>query len=206
MALFFYLFASLMVLSSILVISSSNPVYSVLWLIFAFCNASGLMVLMGAEFLAMMLIVIYVGAVAVLFLFVIMMLDIRLTELKSILKNNLSISILVAVIMLADLIIIIMLGTQSIQFDRAKEFVTPGDINNIYAIGNVLYTDFILPFQAAGIILFVAMIACIALTLRYRTGVKRQNIRAQLTKTKENSLTMNNIKLSTGVDGIKYDE
>jgi NADH-quinone oxidoreductase subunit J len=206
MALFFYLFASLMVLSSILVISSSNPVYSVLWLIFAFCNASGLMVLMGAEFLAMMLIVIYVGAVAVLFLFVIMMLDIRLTELKSSLKNNLSISILVAVIMLADLIIIIMLGTQSIQFDRAKEFVTPSDINNIYAIGNVLYTDFILPFQAAGIILFVAMIACIALTLRYRTGVKRQNIRAQLTKTKENSLTMNNIKLSTGVDGIKYDE
>ncbi|WP_253308448.1 NADH-quinone oxidoreductase subunit J [Rickettsia endosymbiont of Orchestes rusci] len=205
MPIFFYLFATLITISSVCVVLSKNPVYSVLWLIFAFCNGSGLMILLGAEFLAMMLIIIYVGAVAVLFLFVIMMLDIHLSTAISQLKENLFLSIVVALVMFTDLIVIILLGTKNINFNSDKLFAIPNNITNTEAIGLVLYTDFILPFQIAGIILFVAMISCITLTLRKRSGVKRQNISQQNSKNKANAILMTNPDLNKGIEGIKYE-
>lgn len=204
MIIFFYLFSSLILISSILVVASKNPVYSVLWLIFAFCNASGLMILLGAEFLAMMLIVIYVGAVAVLFLFVIMMIDVNFTELKGELMKNLSAAIFLGLLLFADLVLIISLGIKT--YDVSPHYPIPKDIGNVYAIGMVLYTDFILPFQTAGIILFVAMISCISLTLRVRIGVKRQNISKQLGKNKSNSVSLVKVQSNLGVGGIKYDQ
>ncbi len=204
MELFFYLFASLMIISSCLVIISKSPVHSVLWLIFSFCNASGLMILLGAEFLAMMLIVIYVGAVAVLFLFVIMMLDIHLIYVTPQLKKNFKVSSLVGLIMLIDFIVIILLGTKNITFNNGTIPVF-SSLSNSKAIGLILYTDFILPFQMAGIILLVAMISCIILTIRHSKDVKRQNITNQNSKNKENSIIMLDPPFNEGVEGIKYE-
>ncbi|MGI4775462.1 MAG: NADH-quinone oxidoreductase subunit J [Janthinobacterium lividum] len=206
MAIFFYLFATMLVVSSFLVISSRNPIYSILWLIFSFCNASGLIILIGAEFLAMMLIIIYIGAVAVLFLFVIMMLNINFASFKKELYKNFWIGILAATFMLADLVIIILMATGSAHLKRVSNYTIPEDLGNVYAIGKILYTDFILPFQLAGIILFVAMIASISLTLRARKGVKRQNILSQLTRNKANSLNILRIDTTSGVEGLKYDK
>ncbi|MCC8399825.1 MAG: NADH-quinone oxidoreductase subunit J [Rickettsia endosymbiont of Platyusa sonomae] len=239
MEMFFYLFAGLMVISSVLVVMSKNPVYSVLWLIFTFCNGSGLMILLGAEFLAMMLVVIYVGAVAVLFLFVIMMLNIRFMDIIVQFKKNLLISMAVALIMFADLVLIICLGVQGIvldnmgsseianhtrvnsgEFGARSDGVTPisnrrvmsdnvlnfsSIDSNTHAIGQVLYTEYILPFQISGIILFMAMISCITLTIRHRSGVKRQNIAKQHAKNKDNCILMVKPRLSEGVEEIQYD-
>lgn len=205
MVIFFYLFATLIIISSFLVVFSKNPVYSVLWLIFAFCNGSGLMILLGAEFLAMMLIVIYVGAVAVLFLFVIMMLDMHFAEAIIQTKKNLLLSSIVALIMFVDLVLIILLGTKNIHFEPNTSLVIAANISNAHAIGRVLYTDFILPFQTAGIILFVAMISCITLTMRRRSGVKRQDINMQNSKNKANSIVMVQPALNEGIEGISYE-
>ncbi|MCC8417036.1 MAG: NADH-quinone oxidoreductase subunit J [Rickettsia endosymbiont of Bryobia graminum] len=204
MELFFYLFAGLMVVSSCLVVVSRNPVYSVLWLIFSFCNASGLMILLGAEFIAMMLVVIYVGAIAVLFLFVIMMLDTHIIYAIEQFKKNLIISVSIALIMFIDFILIILLGTKNINFEY-NNFPIAVNISNTKAIGSVLYTDFILPFQMAGIILFVAMISCVVLTVKHRKEVKRQDISKQNSSNKENSILMVTPKLHDGVEGIKYE-
>ncbi|WP_341756586.1 MULTISPECIES: NADH-quinone oxidoreductase subunit J [unclassified Candidatus Tisiphia] len=204
MEMFFYLFAGLMVVSSCLVVISKNPVYSVLWLIFTFCNGSGLMILLGAEFLAMMLVVIYVGAVAVLFLFVIMMLNIRFTDIIVQFKKNLFISIAVALIMFADLVLIICLGAKGIVLNNSQFEITSG-VTNTHAIGQVLYTDYILPFQISGIILFMAMISCITLTIRHRSGVKRQDIAKQHATNKDNSILMVKPRLNAGVGEIQYD-
>ncbi|XVN43290.1 MAG: NADH-quinone oxidoreductase subunit J [Candidatus Rickettsia vulgarisii] len=204
MELFFYLLAGLMIISSCLVIVSRNPVYSVLWLIFSFCNASGLMILLGAEFIAMMLVVIYVGAIAVLFLFVIMMLDIHIIYAIEQFKKNLIISASIALIMLVDFILIILLGTKSINFEH-NNFPIAINVSNTKAIGSVLYTDFILPFQMAGIILFIAMISCVTLTVRHRKEVKRQDISKQNKSNKEDSILMVSPKLYEGVEGIKYE-
>lgn len=205
MPIFFYLFATLITISSLCVVLSKNSVYSVLWLIFAFINGAGLMILLGAEFLAMMLIVIYVGAVAVLFLFVIMMLDMHFNKTITQLKENLALSILIALIMFADLVIIILLGTKNINFNSNVSFTLTNNISNTKAIGGVLYTDFMLPFQMAGLILFVAMIACITLTLKKREGVKRQDISKQLHHNKENTVLMTKPILNKGVENIKYE-
>jgi len=164
------------------------------------------MVLLGAEFLAMMLIVIYVGAVAVLFLFVVMMLDINFAKGKAAIRQNATFSVVIACLMLADLVVIILLGTRFIDINRSKAFAIPANISNSHAIGEILYTDFILPFQTAGIILFVAMIACIVLTLRHRAGVKRQDICMQLARSKENSLFLEKPAIGSGIIGLKYDE
>ena len=188
MAIFFYFFASLLVLGSIMVITARNPVHAVLWLIFTFCNASGLMVLMGAEFLAMMLIIIYVGAVAVLFLFVVMMLDIKSAEFKGTIGSEMGMALIIALFLFIDLVVVILLGSKVIVPVNNSQFAIDPEIGNAYAIGRLLYTEFILPFQTAGLILFVAMIASISLTLRLRTGVKRQKPSEQLKKNKENSL------------------
>ncbi|AEK75190.1 NADH:ubiquinone oxidoreductase subunit J [Rickettsia conorii subsp. heilongjiangensis] len=205
MPIFFYLFATLITISSLCVVLSKNSVYSVLWLIFAFINGAGLMILLGAEFLAMMLIVIYVGAVAVLFLFVIMMLDTHFNKTITQLKANLALSIFIALIMFADLVIIILLGTKNINFNSNVSFVITNNISNTKAIGGILYTDFMLPFQMAGLILFVAMIACITLTLKKREGVKRQDISKQLRHNKENTILMTKPILNKGVENIKYE-
>lgn len=206
MSLFFYLFASMMIISSLLVVSSKNPVYSVLWLIFTFCNAAGLFILIGAEFLAMMLVVIYVGAVAVLFLFVIMMLNVNFAKMREASRKNLTVGALVAFILFIDLAAIVMVGTKSINLEQAGRFMMSPEIGNVYAIGRVLYTDFILPFQIAGLILFVAMIACISLTLRTRIGVKRQDVFKQLARDKLNSLDIIKVSSNKGIEGLKYDE
>ncbi|WP_392505660.1 NADH-quinone oxidoreductase subunit J [Rickettsia sp. 2024-CO-Wats] len=205
MPIFFYLFATLITISSLCVVLSKNSVYSVLWLIFAFINGAGLMILLGAEFLAMMLIVIYVGAVSVLFLFVIMMLDMHFNKTITQLKANLALSIFIALIMFVDLVIIILLGTKNINFNSNVSFAITNNISNTKAIGGVLYTDFMLPFQMAGLILFVAMIACITLTLKKREGVKRQDISKQLRHNKENTILMTKPILNKGVENIKYE-
>ncbi len=205
MLIFFYLFAVLMTISSLCVVLSKNPVYSVLWLIFAFCNGAGLMILLGAEFLAMMLIVIYVGAVAVLFLFVIMMLDTHASKAIVQFKDNIVLSSLVALVMFADLVVIILLGTKNISFAFSKAFVVVNGMTNTKAIGMVLYTDFMLPFQISGIILFVAMISCITLTLQKRHRVKKQNIAQQNSKNKANAIIMTNPDFNKGIEGIKYE-
>lgn len=206
MILFFYGFATLMVLSSIMVISNRNPVHSVLWLIFTFCNAAGLMVLMGAEFLAMMLIIIYVGAIAVLFLFVVMMLDVNFSELKGRIGADMGVAFMLALLLFADLVVVTLLATKAIVPTSDYAFAIRPEIGNAYAIGLVLYTDFILPFQTAGLILFVAMVASIALTLRLRPGVKRQKVSEQLAKSKENSLLMAKLDGKSGLNNLNYDD
>lgn len=207
MALFFYIFASLMITSSLLVITSKNPVHAVLWLIFAFCNASGLMVIIGAEFIAMMLIIIYVGAVAVLFLFVVMMLDIKFTELKSTIGQETAITVTIALFLLIDIVVIILLGSKVIvPTNNNGIFAISTEITNTHAIGQLLYTNFVLPFQTAGIILFVAMVATIALTLRLRPGVKRQKISEQMKRNKENSMSITNIDCKKGLGGLNYED
>ncbi len=206
MTLFFYIFATLMIVSSVMVISSRNPVHSVLWLITVFCNAAGLMVLMGAEFLAMMLIIIYVGAIAVLFLFVVMMLDINVSELKA--KDGLSVYVLslMGVFLFIDLVVVVLLGTKVSVSSSSYSFAIYPDLGNAYAIGRVLYTDFILPFQTAGIILFVAMVASIVLTMRTRSGVKRQKVSEQLKSSKENTLLVAKRNGKLGLDNLSYDD
>lgn len=209
MAIFFYLFAILLVMSSVLVVISKNPVYSVLWLIFAFCNASGLMVLLGAEFIAMMLIIIYVGAVAVLFLFVVMMLNINLAKLKIELKKNLMVNFTIGAVLFANLALVVVLGGSGLHLKSTNMIVDPlmhtAQRDNVSVIGQVLYTKFILPFQTSGLILFVAIVACISLTLRYTFKVRRQDVRSQLAKNKENSLILAKPTLNSGISEIKYD-
>lgn len=206
MALFFYLFAGLMLMSAILVISSRNPVHAVLWLIFAFCNGSGLLVLLGAEFLAMMLIIIYVGAVAVLFLFVVMMLDIKFTEFKSIIGPEMGATAMISVLLFADIVLVILLGSKVIVPDTNGVFAISTEISNAHAIGRLLYTNFVLPFQTAGMILFVAMVATISLTLRLRPGVKRQKLSEQMKRSKDNSLhIVDGAACREGLKGLDYD-
>lgn len=207
MAIFFYFFAFLLVIASIIVITSRNPVYAVLWLIFAFCNAAGIMVLMGAEFLAMMLIIIYVGAVAVLFLFVVMMLDIKIAEFKGIIGAEIGIAVIIAFLLFVDLVMIILLGSKAIVPLNNLQFVRNSDMgNNVYEIGKVLYTDFILPFQITGLILFTSIIASISLTFRLREGVKRQKSSNQLQKNKENSLFFAQNTGKSGLENLNYDD
>ncbi len=205
MLIFFYLFAFYITLSSAMVIVSKNPVYSVIWLIFAFCNGAGLMILLGAEFIAMMLIIIYVGAIAVLFLFVVMMLNINFAEIRGEFRRNISLNALIGLIMLTDLVVIILLSTKNTKINIANNLAIPENIGNVYSIGRVLYTDFILPFQCSGIVLFIAMIACISLTLRFRPGVKKQNPTEQLLRNKHNATKQLSPKIGSGVEGIDYD-
>lgn len=204
MLLFFYIFASLTICGSICVICSKNPVHAVLWLIFTFCNSAALMILIGAEFIAMMLIIIYVGAVAVLFLFVVMMLNVEYSNITSIFSRNLTFIIPMSILLFLDLVLVIFLSNHSAGIDVMHPITA--DINNIQAIGRVLYTDFILPFQTSGIILFLAMIASIVLTHRHRSGVKRQDVSKQLARNKANSVFMATNDGKQGLNNLSYDE
>jgi NADH-quinone oxidoreductase subunit J len=200
-ALFFYLFAGITVAASVMVISSRNPVHSVLYLILAFVNASGLFLLMGAEFLAMILIVVYVGAVAVLFLFVVMMLDVDFAQLRQGFINYLPIGAVVGLIFLVELIMVV--GTWTLKPEVLKTpamLIPPADqVSNTLALGRVLYTDYIFFFQTAGLILLVAMIGAIVLTLRDREGVKRQDISRQVARTKETAMEIKTVASGQGL-------
>lgn len=195
-ALFFYLFAGVCVASAVMVIASRNPVHSVLFLILAFVNAAGLFILMGAEFLAMILVVVYVGAVAVLFLFVIMMLDVDFAELRQGFINYLPFGMVIGAIFLAELLLVA--GGWVINPDVAQSPVAPipADISNTEALGLVLYTKYIHYFQIAGLVLLVAMIGAIVLTLRHKANVRRQDISAQNARTKATAMEV--VKVAPG--------
>jgi NADH-quinone oxidoreductase subunit J len=195
-ALAFYLFSAVLIASAIMVIAARNPVHSVLFLILAFFNAAGLFVLLGAEFLAMILVVVYVGAVAVLFLFVVMMLDIDFAELKKGALQYLPFGGLVGLILVAELV---MAGSLWVAGPKAAlAHATPPDVTNTVALGRILYTDYVYYFQIAGLVLLVAMIGAIVLTLRSRPGVRRQVISVQNARTAAMAVDMVEIKPGEG--------
>lgn len=196
----FYMFAATTVAAGALVISAKNPVHSVLWLILAFFSSAGLFVLLGAEFLAMLLVIVYVGAVAVLFLFVVMMLDINFEELREGVLNYLPIGGLIGLILLVELV---MLGIAwqfggDVQVNAAQPTPAFADVQNTEALGRILYTDYIFIFQTAGLILLVAMIGAIVLTHRTRPGVKRQNIGEQVARRPEDAYELVDVEVGAG--------
>jgi NADH-quinone oxidoreductase subunit J len=200
-AAFFYLFAFIAVASAFMVISSRNPVHSVLFLILTFFNAAGLFMLTGAEFLAMILLVVYVGAVAVLFLFVVMMLDVDFAELKSGALRYAPIGAIVGLILAAELIIVTGGYAFSPQLAGMVAKPTP-DIatrHNTAALGDILYTDYVHFFQIAGLVLLVAMIGAIVLTLRHKEGVKRQDISAQVARTPATAIEIKKVETGKGI-------
>jgi NADH-quinone oxidoreductase subunit J len=192
----FYFFSAVLTLSALMVITARNPVHSVLFLILAFFNAAGLFVLLGAEFIAMILVVVYVGAVAVLFLFVVMMLDIDFAELKRGAMQYLPLGALLGLVLVAELIIV---GSVLAGPVTGMPHAAPGVPTNTEALGRVLYTDYVYYFQIAGLALLVAMIGAIVLTLRSRPGVRRQSIAAQNARTPEMSMGMTDPKPGEGV-------
>jgi NADH-quinone oxidoreductase subunit J len=198
-AVFFYLFAGILVASAFMVIASKNPVHSVLYLILAFVNASGLFVMLGAEFLAMILIVVYVGAVAVLFLFVVMMLDVDFAELKRGVLQYLPVGLLLGGIFLAELLLVVGAWVIGPGVPAAITAPIPTGISNTEAIGLVLYTRYIFFFQLSGMILLVAMIGAIVLTLRHKERVKRQNISVQNARTPEMSMQVVKVRQGQGL-------
>ncbi|CAN5686910.1 NADH-quinone oxidoreductase subunit J [soil metagenome] len=197
----FYFFAVIAVVSGFLVIIARNPVHSVLWLILAFFASAGLFVLLGAEFVAMLMLIVYVGAVAVLFLFVVMMLDVDFAALKAGVTTYLPIGLLIGVVLL------VMLGfafgaweASDAALDlRASLAPPPQAVENTAALGTIIYTRYILLFQVAGLILLVAMVGAIVLTLRKREGVKRQDVRAQLYRDPARAVTLRDVKPGQGL-------
>jgi NADH-quinone oxidoreductase subunit J len=198
-ALFFYLFAGICIASAFMVIAAKNPVHSVLFLILAFVNASGLFLLMGAEFLAMILVVVYVGAVAVLFLFVVMMLDVDFSELREGFLQYLPVGALVGIIFLAELLLVVGAWTIGPTVPQAVTApILPG-VSNTEALGLVLYTRYVYFFQAAGVVLLVAMIGAIVLTLRHKPNVRRQSISDQIARSPANTLEVRQVRPGQGL-------
>lgn len=197
-ALFFYIYAGICIACAFMVIAARNPVHSVLYLILAFVNAAALLVLLGAEFLAMILIVVYVGAVAVLFLFVIMMLDVDFAELRQGFLQYLPLGALLFVVFLLELGAVVF--TWAFVPDISQAFASPipplANASNTEALGAVLYTRYIYFFQASGLILLVAMVGAIVLTLRHKPNVKRQNIADQVARTKATAIEI--VKVESG--------
>lgn len=200
-AIFFYLFAFVAVGAAFMVIASRNPVHSVLYLILTFFNAAALFLMTGAEFLALILIVVYVGAVAVLFLFVVMMLDVDFAGLKRGALQYAPVGALVGIILAAELIIV--LGGYTFAPELASEVARPtppaAERHNTAALGDILYTDYIYFFQIAGLILLVAMIGAIVLTLHHKPGVKRQDIAAQVRRTPETAIEVRKVESGKGL-------
>jgi NADH-quinone oxidoreductase subunit J len=201
-AIIFYLFAGIVVLSALMTILARNPVHSVLWLVLAFFNAAGLFLLLGAEFLAMILVIVYVGAVAVLFLFVVMMLDIDFAELRAGFARYLPFGLLLAGILLAELLLI---GASWTFADfaptvKAAPVAAAAGLSNTQALGGLIYTRYVYIFQGAGMVLLVAMIGAIVLTHRQRPGVRRQNISAQVARQPEEAVALVKVESGKGVD------
>jgi NADH-quinone oxidoreductase subunit J len=198
-AIFFYLFAGVCVASAFMVIASRNPVHSVLFLILAFVNGAGLFLLMGAEFLAMILIVVYVGAVAVLFLFVVMMLDVDFAELRQGFLQYLPVGALVGLVLLVELLLVVGAWAIGPGVPRAIAAPIPAGLSNTEALGLLLYTRYVYFFQAAGLVLLVAMVGAIVLTLRHKEGVKRQSIAEQVARTPAASVELRHVRPGQGI-------
>jgi NADH-quinone oxidoreductase subunit J len=193
-AIAFYVLAALAIVSAAAVISARNPVHSVLFLILAFFSSAGLFVLMGAELLAMLLVVVYVGAVAVLFLFVVMMLDVDFVELRQGFLNYLPIGAIVALALFGELALV------AGAVRSAPRPVPAADgVSNAEAIGRVLYTDYLALFQLAGLILFVAMVGAIVLTLRHREGVRRQDVGVQVNRRRRDAVALRDVRPGQGL-------
>jgi NADH-quinone oxidoreductase subunit J len=200
LAFAFYMFASTAVVASIVVISTRNPVHSVLFLILVFFNVAGLFVLLGAEFLAMILIVVYVGAVAVLFMFVVMMLDVSISEARDGFLHYLPLGLLIGFILVMELGVVA--GGWSFAPDVKQNFITQSmvsSVTNTEAIGNIIYTHYVFYFQMAGFILLVAMIGAIVLTHRTRNGVRKQNVGDQLKRNPSNTIEVKKISSGSGI-------
>jgi NADH-quinone oxidoreductase subunit J len=200
-AMFFYLFAGICITSAVMVIAARNPVHSVLFLILAFVNASGLFLLLGAEFLAMILVVVYVGAVAVLFLFVVMMLDVDFAELRQGFLDYLPIGALIGLLFVAELLVVVAAWTIGPDVSLAITSPLPPaySISNTEAIGQVLYTRYVYFFQVAGVVLLVSMIGAIVLTLRHKPNVKRQNISQQVARRKSTAIEVVKVRSGQGL-------
>jgi NADH-quinone oxidoreductase subunit J len=200
-ALFFYLFATVAIAAAFMVIAARNPVHSVLFLILAFVNAAGLFVLVGAEFLAMILVVVYVGAVAVLFLFVVMMLDVDFAELRQGFLQYLPVGAIVGFIFLAELLLIA--GTWITGAGVAGAIRSPippaSEVTNTQALGRVLYTTYVHFFELAGLVLLVAMIGAIVLTLHHKKEAKRQNVAAQNARSKASAIEIRKVRPGQGI-------
>ena len=200
-ALAFYMFSVILVVSAVMVISAKNPVHSVLFLILTFFNAAGLFVLLGAEFLAMILVIVYVGAVAVLFMFVVMMLDINFVELRQGFLQYLPIGAFIGIILIVELLALV--SSWSITSETISNISDPKPdtmgTTNTHALGQIIYTKYLYLFQSAGIILLVAMIGAIVLTHRQRTGVKKQDISSQLARRSENSVEVRKVGVGKGI-------
>jgi NADH-quinone oxidoreductase subunit J len=198
-AVFFYLFSAILIASAFMVISARNPVHSVLFLILAFVNAAGLFLLLGAEFLAMILVIVYVGAVAVLFLFVVMMLDVDFAELKQGFQRNLPFGVTIGGIVLVELAFCVaawQVGSATIAQTQSP---APHNLTNTTALGHVLYTQYAYLFEASGLVLLTAMIGAIVLTLHHKQGVKRQNIAEQNARTAETAIELKKQPSRAGV-------
>jgi NADH-quinone oxidoreductase subunit J len=201
-AITFYVLATTTLGAGVAVISSRNPVHSVLFLITAFFSAAGLFVLLGAEFVAMILVVVYVGAVAVLFLFVVMMLDVDFTALRQGFTRYLPLGACVAALLTLEMIFVAAnVAARGAASHSSGPMARTGGFNNVEAIGRVLYTDYIYFFQTAGLVLLVAMIGAIVLTLKHRTGAKRQDVAAQVARTRAAGLRIVSIKSGEGIEG-----
>lgn len=200
-ALAFYLFAAVAIASAFMVITVRNPVHSVLFLILTFFNAAGLFVLLGAEFVAMILVIVYVGAVAVLFLFVVMMLDIDFVELRQGFLNYLPVGGAIGFILVLELILVLGANTAVSVPAGVVASPTPAitELSNTEALGRILYTDYVFLFQTAGLVLLVAMIGAIVLTLRTREGVRRQNIAEQVARTPALGMEIKDVKPGQGI-------
>lgn len=198
-ALAFYMFAFIAVAAGAMVISARNPVHSVLFLILAFFNSAGLFVLMGAEFLAMILIIVYVGAVAVLFMFVVMMLDINFAELRQGFLHYLPIGGMIGLVLLAEILVIV--GGWILAPETAKTAMapTPDALTNTRALGELIYTHYMFLFQAAGVVLLIAMIGAIVLAHRRRKGPRKQKIADQVRRRPEDSVEVRNVETGKGI-------
>jgi len=196
----FYMFATLVIASATLTIMARNPVHSVLWLILAFFNAAGLMLIVGAEFIAMLLVIVYVGAVAVLFLFVVMMLDIDFAELRAGFAEYLPFGVLLVVILATEMIFAVGAWSAGGIDLAAKAAPTPADVPNIEAIGRLIYTRYLYIFEGAGLVLLVAMIGAIVLTHRARGGVRAQNVTRQVMRRPEDAIRNVNAPVGQGVE------
>ncbi len=200
-AFFFYMFSAVTIASAVMVISARNPVHSVLFLILAFFNSAGLFLLLGAEFLAMILVVVYVGAVAVLFLFVVMMLDVDFVELRQGFLQYLPVGGIIGIVLVAQLITI--LGAWAISPEVAADPTAPippfTEVGNVEAIGLLLYTKYVYFFQVAGLVLLVAMIGAIVLTLRHKEGVKRQSISDQVARNPATAIEIKKVESGKGI-------
>ncbi|MEO9822630.1 MAG: NADH-quinone oxidoreductase subunit J [Paracoccaceae bacterium] len=195
----FYLFAISVIAGGLLTVISRNPVHSVLWLILSFLSAAGLFVLLGAEFVAMLLIIVYVGAVAVLFLFVVMMLDVDFAELKAEMARYMPLALLIGVVILMQFALAFGAWESNAAADSLRLQATPLDEHNTRALGLILYDQYFLLFQLAGLILLVAMIGAIVLTLRHRTDVKRQDVLAQMYRDPATAMELKDVKPGQGL-------